>query len=193
MWKVVIIISSSPDNDGDNMKILAFAATSSTKSINKQLAAYAASLVDGAEIELLDLNDFEMPIFSQDKEEVLGQPAEAKLFMSKIAEADAVVISFAEHNGSYTAAYKNVFDWASRIDMKVYQGKPVVMLATSPGPGGAQSVLGTAVNSAPYFAADVKGSLSIPSFFDNFDMGSRQLTNPELVDKLSTVMASLKA
>jgi len=175
------------------MKILAFAATSSTKSINKQLVAYAASLVDGAEIELLDLNDFEMPIFSQDKEEVLGQPAEAKLFMSKIAEADAVVISFAEHNGSYTAAYKNVFDWASRIDMKVYQGKPVVMLATSPGPGGAQSVLGTAVNSAPYFAADVKGSLSIPSFFDNFDMGSRQLTNPELVDKLSTVMASLKA
>lgn len=162
------------------MKLLAFAATTSTKSINRQLAAYATSLVDGAEVELLDLNDFEMPIFSQDKEEQLGQPAEAKAFVEKIAAADAIIISFAEHNGSYTAAYKNIFDWASRIDMKVYQNKPVVMLATSPGPGGANTVLTAATTSAPYFAADVKASLSIPSFFDNFDTDLKQLTNPEL-------------
>jgi len=55
------------------MKIIAFGASSSRQSINKQLATYAASLVAAAEVEVLDLNDFEMPIFSQDKETELGR------------------------------------------------------------------------------------------------------------------------
>ncbi|MGS0726904.1 NADPH-dependent FMN reductase, partial [Shewanella sp. 0m-11] len=114
------------------MKLLAFAASSSTKSINKQLATYAASLVQGAEVEILDINDYEMPLFSQDREEELGHPELAQQFFAKIGEADAIIISFAEHNGSYTAAYKNLFDWTSRIDMKVFQNKPMLLLATSP-------------------------------------------------------------
>ncbi|REL30846.1 NADPH-dependent FMN reductase [Thalassotalea euphylliae] len=173
------------------MKVLAFAASSSTKSINKTLANYAASLVTGAEFELLNINDYEMPLFSQDREEELGQPQAAKDFFAKLGEADAIIISFAEHNGTYTAAYKNLFDWTSRIDQKVFQNKPVVYLATSPGPGGAASVLATATNSAQYFAADVKASLSIPSFYDNFDMETQKLTNAELDDQLKTAVAQL--
>ncbi|GIU04909.1 MULTISPECIES: NADPH-dependent FMN reductase [unclassified Shewanella] len=173
------------------MKLLAFAASSSSKSINKQLATYAASLVDGADVEILDINDYEMPIFSQDREEELGQPEQAQKFFAKIGEADAIIISFAEHNGSYTAAYKNLFDWTSRIDMKVFQNKPMVLLATSPGPGGASSVLAAAAGSAPYFAADVKASLSVPSFFDNFDMEKQQLRNPELAEQLKAALALL--
>ncbi|MGR6838618.1 NADPH-dependent FMN reductase [Aliivibrio wodanis] len=173
------------------MKILALAASSSSTSINKQLATYAASLVPNSDIDVLDLNDFEMPIFSEDKEKELGQPEPAKRFFQKIGEADAIVISYAEHNGSYAAAFKNVFDWTSRIDMKVYQGKPVIMLATSPGPGGAATVLAAATGSAPYFAADVKGSLSIPSFYDNFDMEKGELRNEELVQQLKTAMSAL--
>lgn len=169
------------------MKVLAFAASSSRQSINKQLAHFAATKITGAEVELLDLNDFEMPIYSSDRENDSGIPEQAQSFFKKIGEADAIVISFAEHNGSYTAAYKNIFDWASRIDMKVYQNKPVILLATSPGPGGAQSVLGAAVGSAQFFAMDVKGSLSIPSFYDNFDMETGELTNPELVEKLNEI------
>ncbi|MCH2056613.1 MAG: NAD(P)H-dependent oxidoreductase [Thalassotalea sp.] len=174
------------------MKVLAFAASSSSKSINKVLANYAASLVDGAEFELLDINDYEMPIYSQDREEELGQPQAAKDFFQKLGDADAIIISFAEHNGTYTAAYKNLFDWTSRIDMKVFQGKPVVYLAASPGPGGAQSVLAAAVNSAQFFAADVRASLSIPSFYDNFDMESQKLTNAELEASLREAVAKLK-
>jgi NAD(P)H-dependent FMN reductase len=173
------------------MKVLAFAASSSRNSINKQLAAYAASQISHAEVELLDINDYEMPIFSEDREKELGQPAQAKAFYQKLGEADAIVISFAEHNGSYTAAYKNLFDWTSRIDMKVFQGKPVLMLATSPGPGGASSVLAAAQGSAPYFAADVKGAISVPSFYDNFDPESGSLTNPELQDKLLSAISTL--
>ncbi|MCL1049151.1 NAD(P)H-dependent oxidoreductase [Shewanella abyssi] len=173
------------------MKLLAFAASNSSKSINKQLATYAASLVEGAEVEILDINDYEMPIFSQDREELLGQPALAQQFFAKLGEADAIIISFAEHNGSYTAAYKNLFDWTSRIDMKVFQNTPMVLLAASPGPGGASTVLAAASGSAPYFAADVKGSLSIPSFFDNFDMEKQELRNPQLKTALVAALAGL--
>ncbi|SFC92708.1 NADPH-dependent FMN reductase [Pseudoalteromonas denitrificans] len=173
------------------MKVLAFAASNSKSSINKQLATYAANLVDNSEVEVLDINDYEMPIFSEDREKELGQPEQAKAFFKKLGEADAIIISFAEHNGSYTAAYKNLFDWTSRIDMKVFQNKPMLMLATSPGPGGASSVLAAASGSAPYFAADVKASLSVPSFFDNFDVEQGKLTNSELVDKLTTAISLL--
>ncbi len=62
------------DYEGIPMKILALAASSSSTSINKQLATYAAGLVTGAEVEVLDINDYEMPIFSEDKEKELGQP-----------------------------------------------------------------------------------------------------------------------
>ena len=173
------------------MKVLALAASNSSTSINKQLAVYAAGLVPNAEVEVLDLNDFEMPIFSEDKEKELGQPELAQRFFQKLGDADVIVISYAEHNGSYSAAFKNVFDWTSRIDMKVYQGKPVIMLATSPGPGGASSVLATATGSAPYFAAEVKGSLSIPSFYDNFDMEKGELKNEALAEKLKAIITEL--
>jgi NAD(P)H-dependent FMN reductase len=86
-------------------------------------------------------------------------------------------MSFAEYNGSYTSAYKNLFDWTSRIDMKVFQNKPVLMLSTSPGPSGAQSVLAAAQASAPYFAANVIGAISLPSFYDNFDAEKNVVTD----------------
>jgi len=173
------------------MKLLAFAASSSSKSINKQLATYAASLVPNTTVEILDINDYEMPLFSQDKEELLGQPEAAKSFFAKLGQADAIIISFAEHNGSYTAAYKNLFDWTSRIDQKLFQNKPMVLLATSPGPGGAQTVLTAATGSAPYFAGDVKGSVSIPSFFDNFDSEKQAISNPVMLDELKSALAQL--
>jgi chromate reductase len=173
------------------MKLLAFAASSSRQSINKQLASFAAHQVPNAEVELLDLNDFEMPIYSSDRETESGIPEAAQRFFNKITEADAVVVSFAEHNGTYTAAYKNIFDWASRINQKVYQNKKMLLLSTSPGPGGAKSVLAQAVTSSPFFAADVKGSLSVPSFYDNFDVTKGEFKNAELLDSLLTQVAAV--
>jgi chromate reductase len=173
------------------MKLLAFAASSSSQSINKKLVTFASSLVKNADVEILDINDYEMPLFSEDREKALGQPDQAKAFFAKLGEADAIIISFAEHNGSYTAAYKNLFDWTSRIDMKLFQNKPMVLLSSSPGPGGAGTVLAAASGSAPYFAADVKGTLSVPSFYKNFDVETQKITNPELLAELTTVVNKL--
>ncbi|MEC6823543.1 NAD(P)H-dependent oxidoreductase [Photobacterium piscicola] len=173
------------------MKLLTLAASSSRQSINKHLAIYAASLVTDANVDILDINDFEMPLYSIDRETETGIPTLAQAFLNRIAQADAIIISYAEHNGSYTAAYKNLFDWASRIEPKVYQNKPMLLLATSPGPGGANTVLTAAVNSAPYFAGIVKASLSIPSFYDNFDLAVNRIINAELDAALTTAAHSL--
>jgi NAD(P)H-dependent FMN reductase len=174
------------------MKLLAFAASTSKKSINKQLVTYASSLLEGAVVDVLDLNDYELPLFSVDKEEELGHPALAKAFLLKVASSDAVIISFAEHNGSYSAAYKNLFDWCSRIGQKVFQDKPLVLLSTSPGARGGASVLAAATNSAPFFAGHVKASLSIPSFYDNFDVEHGMLKNEELKIQLVEAVSRLK-
>ena len=173
------------------MKLLAFAASNSKNSINKQLVSYAASLLSDAEVELLDINDYEMPLYSIDRENDAGIPEQAHAFRKKIEEADALLISYAEHNGSYSAAYKNLYDWTSRIDMKVYQNKPVVMLAASPGSGGATNVLATATTSAPYFGGDLKGSLSIAKFFDVFDSDSRTITDADINKQLLATVGEL--
>ena len=180
------------------MKLLAFAATSSSQSINKQLINYAGRiLADGlihdgdVDVEVIDLNDYEMPIYSIDRQNDGGIPQLAHDFFDKITDADALLISFAEHNGFYTAAYKNLFDWASRIDMRVYQDKPTVMLSASMGPGGGGNALKTAVTSAPFFGNDVLASLSIPSFGENFDVGGGSLSNPALDTQLRESLATL--
>ena len=178
------------------MKLLAFAATSSINSLNKQIIAYASKLledghVDDVEIETIDLNDFEMPIYSIDRQNDGGIPQPAQDFFAKIGSADAVMISFAEHNGFYTAAYKNIFDWASRVDMRVYQDKPTVMFSTSIGPGGGGNALQTAAASAQFFGNDVLATLSIPSFHDNFDMATGSLSNDELDAQFRAALATL--
>ncbi len=151
-------------------KIIAFGASSSKTSINKQLATYTANQFKNTLIEVLDLNNYEMPIFSSDKEAQTGIPQLAQDFYNKIGSADLIIISFAEHNGAYSAAFKNIFDWASRINAKTFQDKPTLLLATSPGPRGGSNVLEIAKSRFPFQGADVKGSFSLPSFYENFDV-----------------------
>ncbi|MGO1298970.1 MAG: NADPH-dependent FMN reductase [Vibrio sp.] len=159
----------------------------------KALATYAANQIEGADVKVLDLNDFPVPMFSEDKEREIGQAESAQAFLDEIASADALVISFAEHNGHYPAAYKNLFDWATRINNKVFNDIPAVYLATSPGPGGAQSSLSAAVTSAPFFAGNVVDSLSVPSFYDNFDIEKGQMTNLDFAKKIQDVVNKLTA
>lgn len=173
------------------MNVLAFAASSSKNSINKQLINYATGLLDDSNVEILDINDYEMPIYSSDREQENGIPEEAHKFFDKIASADALLISYAEHNGSYTAAYKNLYDWASRIDMKVYQGKPMVIMAASPGPGGARNVLESAKTSAPFFGGEVKADLSVASFYDNFDVEAGKPKSDDLHQSLVDAVSYL--
>ncbi len=171
-------------------KIIAFGASSSRNSINKQLATYAAHQFKNVEIEILDLNDYEMPIFSVDKEKENGIHNLATDFYTKIGSADLLIISLAEHNGAYSSAFKNILDWSSRIDAKTFQQKPMLLLATSPGARGGKTVLEIAKNYFPYQGADIKGSYSLPSFNTNFDTDNG-ITNEDLKNELLEIIKTI--
>jgi chromate reductase len=170
------------------MKIIAFGGSPSKNSINKKLATYAASLFENADVEILDLNDFQMPLFSVDIEKEIGQHPLAQAFLDKISTADILVVSLAENNGNYSAAFKNVFDWCSRINGKVFQQKSMLLMATSDGKRGGASVLEIAKNAFPRYGADIKATFSLPSFNDNFDVEKVKISNVELDNQLKEIV-----
>jgi NAD(P)H-dependent FMN reductase len=174
------------------MKIIAFGASPSKNSINKKLATYAAGLFENAEVEVLDLNDYQMPLFSVDIEKEIGKHELAKVFLDKMASADLLVVSMAENNSNYSAAFKNVFDWCSRITVKVFQERPMLLMATSDGKRGGRNVLDISLNAFPRYGADIKASFSLPSFYDNFDLEKGEISNPEFDNQLKEIVKSLE-
>lgn len=149
------------------MKIVAFAGSSSSKSINRELVKHVLKQFDGHEINLLDLNNYEMPIFSVDREKN-GIPDQAHQFRQAIKDADAIICSMAEHNRAYTAAFKNIFDWSSRVDMDIFASKPMLLMSTSPGGFGGGNVMNLATSFFPKCGANVVTTFSLPSFYKNF-------------------------
>lgn len=172
-------------------KIIAFGASSSKQSINKQLATYTANQFQNASVEILDLNDYEMPVFSVDKEKENGIHPLAQEFYDKLGIADLIIISFAEHNGNYSTAFKNILDWTSRINAKTFQEKPMLLLATSPGARGGSSVLEIANKRFPFQGGIVKGSFSLPSFYENFD-AEKGITKEDLKNQLMGIVNSIE-
>ena len=161
------------------MKIIAFAGSSSKNSINKKLATYAAGLFRDADVEILDLNDYELPMFSVDVEKELGKPELAARFLQKLHGADLLVVSLAEHNAAFSVAFKNIYDWASRQDKVVFGNKPMLLCATSPGRGGGRNVIEVAKISMPKYGADIRETFSLPQFNENFDESAGKISNPE--------------
>ncbi|OXB04845.1 NADPH-dependent FMN reductase [Flavobacterium pectinovorum] len=170
------------------MKIIAFGGSNSQQSINKKLATYAAGLIENGEVEILDLNDFAMPLFSVDLEKEIGQHEKAKAFLAKLASADILVVSLAENNNNYSTAFKNIFDWSSRITKEVFQQKPMLLMATSPGTRGGASVLEIARNALPRYGAEIKATFSLPAFNANFDLEKNQISNAELDKELKDII-----
>lgn len=149
-------------------KIVALGASNNKDSINKKLASFAANQIVNAEVNVLDLNDFEMPIYGIDRERESGIPTLAHDFKVHLKKSDGIIISFAEHNGSYSAAFKNVMDWISRIEKDVWESKPMFLMATSPGGRGGMTVLEIAVNKFKLMNKNTIISYSLPSFGQNF-------------------------
>lgn len=174
--------------------IIAFAGSDSKTSINKQLADYAASLVNGVEVNLLDLNDFNLPLYSMNLELAEGIPDNAKRFLDIIKSSDGIVLSLAEHNGTYATVFKNLFDWMSRIDGKLWSNKPMLLMATSPGARGGATGLEIAKGRFGFMGGNIVGTFSLPSFGDNFSEGkiTNQELNNQLLEEVEQFAESLK-
>ncbi len=176
------------------MNIIAFGASTSKKSINKQFATFVANQLEGNTIDVLDLNDFPLPLFSVDLEAESGHPPIINDFIKKIESADLIIISMAEHNGGFTAAFKNLFDWTSRVKANMFENKKLFLLATSPGGRGGMSSLEAALSRFPRHGAQIIGQFSLPKFNENFN-AEKGILNEELntsfLKELNAVRSSL--
>lgn len=163
-------------------KILAFAGTTSSTSINKQLVTFTAKILTKTNFDIVDFRDFTVPMYSEDEQKENGIPEDIVNFSKSLDNYDGFIVSLAEHNGSYAAAFKNIFDWCSVVNGKIFREKPVLLMATSPGAMGGRFVLAAAEQRFPRHAAKEIVTFSLPNFSDNFKFG--KLTNTALLDDL---------
>ncbi|NNF36059.1 MAG: NAD(P)H-dependent oxidoreductase [Saprospiraceae bacterium] len=166
-------------------KILVFGSSNSKQSINRQLAIFASTLLQHSGSSIIDMNDFEMPIYGIDREKEEGIPQLAYDFREMVETHDGMIISMAEHNGAYTTIFKNIFDWISRIPGSTWGDKPMLLLGTSPGGRGASSVLEIASKRLPFNGGFVKDTFSLPLFNENFDRESQRVTNEDKLVELT--------
>ncbi len=124
-------------------KLLVFAGSTRQHSFNRRLARVAAGMAReaGAEVTLMELSDFDIPLYNADLE-ARGTPADVLRLKRLLWEHPAWIVCSPEYNGSYTALLKNTIDWASspvksdpawQDGVKPFRGKVVGMLSASPG------------------------------------------------------------
>lgn len=160
-------------------KVIAFGTSNSSTSINKKFAQWAAEQITGIELQVIDLNDYEMPLYNPDLERESGFPNTTLELKKTLDSAEAFVISLAEYNGNYTPVFKNAQDWISRIDKNIWNNKPVLLLSSSPGRLGGASALSIAQNSFPRMGANIIASFSLPEFNKNFEEG-KGIVDPDI-------------
>ncbi|WP_062060379.1 NADPH-dependent FMN reductase [Aquimarina longa] len=171
-------------------KILAFAGSNSKNSINQKLVEYVASKMDSHQVRVINLINYPMVLYSEDEEKDNGFPGMALGLKQEISEVDALLISVNEHNGSWSAFFKNIIDWLSRLDRNFLEGKKILLMSTSPGKRGGVSSLEFAKNVLPRFGAEIVDSFSFPSFHDNFSVTSNTVTDETLLLGLNEVLST---
>ncbi len=122
------------------IKILAFSGALRQDSMNQKLVVYASSLISSPQvsIEVINLNDFAMPLYDGDIESKTGLPETAKTLKKKMIGMDGFLIASPEYNGSISGVLKNTIDWVSRSEhgeegLLAFKGKIVGLLSASPG------------------------------------------------------------
>jgi NAD(P)H-dependent FMN reductase len=101
-----------------------------------------------------------------------------------LQDADLIIISFAEHNGTYTVIFKNLFDWVSRVSLKMFENKKLFLLSTAPGPRGGVGVLEHALSRFPRHGGDIVDTFTLPEFNVNFKK-TEGIVNEELKNEFT--------
>jgi NAD(P)H-dependent FMN reductase len=137
----ISILKEFSDSDlanqgGDHMKVLMFAPVLRSGSYNKKLIRIAFDYVQsipGFDPELIEFNDFDMPLYDGDLETTSGIPDNCSRLAKKITEAEAIIISTPEYNGGIPGVFKNAIDWLSRLTPVPLTGKQIILLSATPG------------------------------------------------------------
>jgi len=178
--------------------ILAFSGSLGKDSINQKLVVHAADLAraHGAEVELISLRDFDLPLFNTDIEAESGLPADAVRLKELMKASDGFLIACPEYNSSITPALKNAIDWASRpvegeTPLECFAGKCAALCATSPGGlGGLRGLDHVREILGNIRMHVVPGMVAVPSAFNAFnDDGT--LKDEAVRGRLDSLVANL--
>jgi NAD(P)H-dependent FMN reductase len=129
------------------MKFLAFSLSLRQRSYNKKLIQIVNKIfqvtngLSNAELEIIDLLDYDMPAYNQDMEDTKGFPVNAEQFKAKLDNCQGIIIASPEYNYSYPGYFKNIFDWISRYTPMPWSGKSVLFLSASPSTVGGERSL----------------------------------------------------
>ena len=88
--------------------------------------ALAAAADRGAETELLDLREFDLPVFDPDN----GDAGDAVALRRRIREADAIILGTPMYHGSYATPLKNALDYCGFDE---FENKTVGLLGIAGG------------------------------------------------------------
>jgi chromate reductase len=120
-------------------RILAFAGSTRRDSFNRKVLpiAVAGAREAGAEVTLIELSDYELPLFNQDLEASNPPPNQAKL-KQLFLDHQGLLIASPEYNSSITPLLKNTLDWVSRPaageqNIAAFKGKAAGLISASPG------------------------------------------------------------
>lgn len=166
-------------------KVLAFAGSNHSQSINYQLVEFTASLFSDMEVKVFDLRHWDIAMYSIDMDPD-QTPEKITKLIALLAEYDGFIISSPEHNGGTPAFFKNILDWLSRRSKGVFGNKPVLLMSTSPGKGGAATNLNYLNKTLPYQGANIVSTFSLPSFNENFQDG--KITDNEQLKMLNSAI-----
>jgi chromate reductase, NAD(P)H dehydrogenase (quinone) len=121
-------------------KIIAFSGSARKESYNQKLVTIAAlgAQQAGAEVTLVNLADYPMPLFNQDLEKAEGLPKPAQTLKALFREHDGFLIASPEYNSAFSPLLKNTLDWVSRKEndetyQVAFRNKIAVIMSASPG------------------------------------------------------------
>jgi chromate reductase, NAD(P)H dehydrogenase (quinone) len=122
----------------DTLKVLVFAASLRTSSLNRKLATLAAraATASGATVDLASMADFDVPSYDGDVETESGIPAGARALEQRLRGNDAFIIASPEYNGSMPGMLKNLIDWTSRFRPQPFDGRHGLLVSASPSMAG---------------------------------------------------------
>lgn len=182
-------------------KILALAGSLRKDSFNKKLIRIAAdhARAAGAEVTLIDLADYRMPIYDGDFEAAEGLPENARRFREALKSHHGLLIASPEYNSSISAALKNAIDWASRPDPQIpgepslvaFAGKTAAIMSASPGAlGGLRGLVHLRAILSNIDVLVIPNQIAINSAHEAFNPDG-SLKDPKKQEQLKTIATKL--
>jgi len=181
-----------------NTRILAFAGSARRESYNHQLALIAAAGARdaGADVTVLNLRDYPLPLYDEDLERKQGRPKNAQKLRQLFIEHDGLLIASPEYNSSITPLLKNTIDWVSRPSegespLAAYQGKVAALMAASPGGlGGMRGLVHVRSILSSIGVIVLPKQVAVPRAFEAFDE-SGQLRNEKQQSQIRDLGSSV--